>query len=114
MTQQDIRTTVNQASETMLLLIEKFNKEGAESINTLSLTMKAITHILADQLKEYNDINNVQVWVMRSADTGELWGWFNDLTEAIDAKMRYEKMDMIEGIYRVDMYLISQESINAK
>jgi len=114
MTQQDIRTTVNNAAETMLLLIEKFNKEGAESINTLSLTMKAITHILADQLKEYNDINNVQVWVMRSADTGELWGKFNDLTEAIDAKMRYEKMDIIDGIYRVDMYLISQEPINAK
>jgi uncharacterized protein YigE (DUF2233 family) len=114
MTQQDIRTTVNNAAETMLLLIEKFNKEGAESINTLSLTMKAITHILSDQLKEYNEENNVQVWVMRSADTGELWGKFNDLTEAIDAKMRYEKMDIIDGIYREDMYLISQESINTK
>ena len=114
MTQQDIRTTVNNAAETMLLLIEKFNKQGPESINTLSLTMKAITHILADQLKEYNEENNVQVWVMRSADTGELWGKFNDLTEAIDAKMRYEKMDLIDGIYREDMYLISQEPINAK
>ena len=114
MTQQDIRTTVNNAAETMLLLIEKFNKDGVTSINTLALTMKAITHILADQLKEYNDINNVQVWAMRSADTGELWGKFNDLTEAIDAKMRYEKMDIIDGIYREDMYLISQEPINAK
>jgi uncharacterized protein YigE (DUF2233 family) len=51
---------------------------------------------------------------MRSADTGEVWGRFTNLTEAIDAKMRYEKMDMIEGIYRVDMYLISQEPINTK
>ena len=114
MTQTDIRITVNNAAETMLLLIEKFNKQGPEGINNLALSMKAITHILADQLKEYNDINNVQVWVMRSADTGELWGRFNDLTEAIDAKMRYEKMDIIDGIYREDMYLISQEPINAK
>ena len=114
MTQQDIRTTVNNAAETMLLLIEKFNKDGVTSINTLALTMKAITHILADQLKEYNDINNVQVWVMRSADTGELWGKFNDLSEAIETKIRYEKMDIIDGIYREDMYLISQEPINCK
>ena len=114
MTQQDIRITVNQAEETMLLLIKKFNKEGATSINTLALTMKAITHILADQLKEYNEENNVQVWVMRSADTGELWGKFNDLSEAIETKIRYEKMDIIDGIYREDMYLISQESINTK
>ncbi len=114
MTQQDIRTTVNNAAETMLLLIEKFNKEGVTSINTLAMTMKAITHILSDQLKEYNEENNVQVWVMRSADTGELWGKFNDLSEAIETKIRYEKMDIIDGIYREDMYLISQESINAK
>jgi uncharacterized protein YigE (DUF2233 family) len=114
MTQDNIRTTVNQAAETMLLLLNKFNKDGAESINTLAVTMKAISHILADQLKEYNDINNTQQWVMRSADTGEVWGRFTNLTEAIDAKMRYEKMDMIEGIYRVDMYLISQEPINTK
>jgi uncharacterized protein YigE (DUF2233 family) len=114
MTQDNIRTTVNQAAETMLLLLNKFNKDGAESINTLAVTMKAISHILADQLKEYNDINNTQQWVMRSADTGEVWGRFTNLTEAIDAKMRYEKMDMIEGIYRVDMYLISQELINTK
>lgn len=114
MTQQDIRTTVNNAAETMLLLLNKFNKEGAEGINNLALTMKAITHILADQLKEYNDINNVQVWVMRSADTGEVWGKFNDLSEAIETKIRYEKMDIIDGIYREDMYLISQEPINCK
>ena len=114
MTQDQIRTTVKDATETMLLLIEKFNKKGPEGINTLALSMKAITHILTAQLHEYNDIHNVQVWVMRSADTGELWGKFNDLTEAIDAKMRYEKMDIIDGIYREDMYLISQESINAK
>jgi len=114
MTQDNIRTTINQAAQTMLDLIAKFNAEGVESINTLAVTMKAISHILTDQLNEYNDINNVQVWVMRSADTGEVWGKFNDLTEAIDAKMRYEKMDIIEGIYRVDMYLISQEPINTK
>jgi uncharacterized protein YigE (DUF2233 family) len=114
MTQDNIRTTVNQAAETMLLLLNKFNKDGAESINTLAVTMKAISHILADQLKEYNEINNTQQWVMRSADTGEVWGRFTNLTEAIDAKMRYEKMDIIEGIYRVDMYLISQEPINTK
>jgi uncharacterized protein YigE (DUF2233 family) len=114
MTQDNIRTTVNQAAETMLLLLNKFNKDGAESINTLAVTMKAISHILTDQLKEYNDINNTQQWVMRSADTGEVWGRFTNLTEAIDAKMRYEKMDIIEGIYRVDMYLISQEPINTK
>jgi uncharacterized protein YigE (DUF2233 family) len=114
MTQDNIRTTVNQAAETMLLLLNKFNAEGVESINTLAVTMKAISHILADQLNEYNDINNTQQWVMRSADTGEVWGRFTNLTEAIDAKMRYEKIDMIEGIYRVDMYLISQEPINTK
>ena len=114
MTKETIRTTVKDATETMLLLIDKFNKQGPEGINNLAIAMKGISHILADQLKEYNDINNVQVWVMRSADTGELWGKFNDLTEAIDAKMRYEKMDIIDGIYREDMYLISQESINTK
>lgn len=114
MTQQDIRLTVNNAAETMLLLIEKFNKKGPEGINTLALTMKAITHILSDQLKEYNEENNVQVWAMRSADTGELWGKFNDLSEAIETKIRYEKMDIIDGIYREDMYLISQEPINCK
>jgi uncharacterized protein YigE (DUF2233 family) len=114
MTQDNIRTTVNQAAETMLLLLNKFNKDGAESINTLAVAMKAISHILTDQLNEYNDINNPQQWVMRSADTGEVWGRFTNLTEAIDAKMRYEKMDIIEGIYRVDMYLISQEPINTK
>ena len=114
MTQQDIRLTVNNAAETMLLLIEKFNKKGPEGINNLALTMKAVAHVLTAQLHEYNDINNVQQWVMRSSDTGEVWGRFNDLTEAIDAKMRYEKMDIIEGVYRVDMYLISQEPINAK
>ena len=114
MTQDNIRTTVNQAAETMLLLLNKFSKDGAEGINTLAVTMKAISHILTDQLNEYNDINNTQQWVMRSADTGEVWGRFTNLTEAIDAKMRYEKIDMIEGIYRVDMYLISQEPINTK
>jgi uncharacterized protein YigE (DUF2233 family) len=114
MTQDNIRTTVNQAAETMLLLLNKFSKDGAEGINTLAVTMKAISHILTDQLNEYNDINNTQQWVMRSADTGEVWGKFTNLTEAIDAKMRYEKIDMIEGIYRVDMYLISQEPINTK
>ena len=114
MTQDNIRLTVNQAAETMLLLLNKFNKDGAEGINTLAITLKAISHILADQLKEYNDINNTQQWVMRSVDTGEVWGRFTNLTEAIDAKMRYEKMDIIEGIYRVDMYLISQEPINTK
>ena len=114
MTQDNIRTTINQAAQTMLDLIAKFNAEGVESINTLAVTMKAISHILTDQLNEYNDINNVQVWVMRSADTGEVWGKFNDLTEAIDAKMRYEKMDLLDGIYRVDMYLISQEPLNTK
>jgi uncharacterized protein YigE (DUF2233 family) len=114
MTQDNIRLTVSHAEQTMLDLIAKFSKHGAEGINTLAITLKAISHILADQLKEYNDINNVQVWVMRSADTGEVWGKFNDLTEAIDAKMRYEKMDLLDGIYRVDMYLISQEPLNTK
>jgi len=114
MTQDNIRTTVNQAAETMLLLINKFNKDGAEGINTLAITLKAISHILADQLKEYYVHNNVQTWVMRSADTGEVWGRFTNLTEAIDAKMRYEKMDLLDGIYRVDMYLISQEPIKTK
>ena len=114
MTKETIRTTVNDAAETMLLLIDKFNKQGPEGINNLALTMKAVAHVLTAQLHEYNELHNVQQWVMRSADTGEVWGRFNDLTEAIDAKMRYEKMDIVDGIYREDMYLISQEPINAK
>ena len=114
MTKETIRTTVNTAAETMLLLIEKFNKQGPEGINNIALSMKAITHILADEITEYNKENNLQQWVMRSADTNEVWGRFNNLTEAIETKIRYENMDMIEGIYRVDMYLISQEPINAK
>ena len=114
MTQQDIRITVSQAVETMLLLIDKFNKDGVAGISNLAIAMNGISHILADQIAEYNKENNVQQWVMRSADTNEVWGRFNDLTEAIDAKMRYEKMDLIDGIYREDMYLISQEPINTK
>jgi hypothetical protein len=114
MTQDNIRLTVSHAEQTMLDLIAKFSKDGAEGINTLAITLKAISHILTDQLNEYNDINNTQQWVMRSADTGEVWGRFTNLTEAIDAKMRYEKMDLLDGIYRVDMYLISQEPINTK
>ena len=111
MTQQDIRITINTAAETMLLLVNKFNKDGVAGISNLAIVMKGISHILADEIKEYNKENNVHQWVMRSGDTGEIWGMFNDLTEAIDAKMRYEQLDTIEGIYREDMYLITQEPI---
>jgi hypothetical protein len=111
MTQDNIRLTVSHAEQTMLDLIAKFSKDGAEGINTLAITLKAISHILTDQLNEYNDINNVQVWVMRSAETGDLWGRFTSIVDALDKVIYYEGIDMREGTFKEDQYKLSSESI---
>ena len=79
-----------------------------------AIKLKALANMICTEITDNIISNDDKVWVMRSAETGDLWGRFTNLTEAIDAKMRYEKMDLLDGIYRVDMYLISQEPINTK
>jgi len=76
-----------------------------------AIKLKALANMICTEITDNIISNDDKVWVMRSAETGDLWGRFTSFIEALDKVIYYEGIDMREGTFQENMYKLSSESI---
>lgn len=76
-----------------------------------AIKLKALANMICNEITDNIIRNDDKVWVMRSAETNEVWGKFVSFVDALDKVIYYEGIDMREGTYKEDQYKLSFESI---
>lgn len=76
-----------------------------------AIKLKALANMICNEITDNIIRNDDKVWVMRSAETNEVWGRFTSFIEALDKVIYYEGIDMREGTFKEDQYKLSSESI---
>jgi hypothetical protein len=76
-----------------------------------ALKLKALANMICNEITDNIISNDDKVWVMRSSETGDLWGRFTSIVDALDKVIYYEGIDMREGTFKEDQYKLSSESI---